>query len=81
MPLTVVASRPFAQVSVPPPGLFSIESRTVAVMPVVTTLPPASSIATLTGVLNCVPAVDVAGGWTRNASFVAGPIPILKGVL
>ena len=56
-------------------GLVPIASVTLLVL-VVTTLPPASSIATFGWVTNAVAATAPFGCWV-NASFAAGPIEIV----
>ena len=70
------------QVRVAPPGFAPRVRLTVFVeaAPVVTTLPPASVIATTGCVGNGCPAVE-ATGWTVKTSLVAGPPVTAKGAL
>ena len=68
------------QVRVPPPGLMPIERATEATIPVVTTFPPASSMATATLVANCVPAVELPG-WATKPSLTGAPVTTLKTLL
>src|SRR5437588_826605 len=86
MPLTVFTVLPPAQLRVPPPGFAPIDSVMEAVMPPVTTLPPASRTRTSGWSGNARPPVMVVGGVVlhtaavpqQNCSPAAGPDVTLK---
>src|SRR5262245_23530760 len=80
MPLTVLAVLLFGHVSVPLTGFAPIESEIVAVQPVVTTLPPASSIAAA-GAGAMVPPAGALVGWATNAILTGGPTVTLNAAL
>ena len=67
---TVTAEPP---VRVPPPGLVPMARLTVVALSVVSTLPLASSTATVTAGLMVAPAAALEGPWMK-ASLVGGPV-------
>ena len=74
-PATTVTAEP--PVRVPPPGLVPMARLTVVALSLVSTLPLASSTATVTAGLMAEPAAALVGPWT-NASCVAAPGVMLK---
>ena len=73
MPLLVVAVLLAGQLSVPALGFVPMDRPIVAVIPLVTTLPPASVMPTWIEPGNATRAVADVGGWTTKASLVGGP--------
>src|SRR5271165_7153479 len=75
MPEATVTAEP--PVSVPPPGLVAMARLTVVALSAVSTLPLASSTATVTEGVTVAPAATLEGPWMK-ASLVGGPGVTLK---
>ena len=71
--VTVTAEPP---VSVPPAGLVPMARLTVVALSVVSTLPLASSTATVTAGLMVAPGAALEGPWIK-ASLVGGPVEVV----